>query len=75
MAKRIKRLDKSNSKNRKYVKKEIESNQLKYIIHFAFGLLFFFLALIEGESIWRFAHNLIFGLFGFLTFFIGAIIK
>lgn len=54
------------------IKNKVEtSNQFKYIILFAFGLLLFFIVLIEGESLWRFLHNTVFGLFGFLSYFLG----
>ncbi len=62
--------NKSNAKNS--IKNNVEANnQFKYIILFAFGLLLFFIVLIKGESLWQFLHNTVFGLFGFLSFFLG----
>lgn len=63
-----KKTKKNNTKN----KVEI-NNQFKYIILFALGLLLFFVVLIEGESLWRFLHNTVFGLFGFLSYFLGIL--
>ena len=55
-------------------KREIEEiNQFRYIMLFAFGLLLFFLVLIKGEHLWKFLHNIVFGLFGFLAFFVGIV--
>ncbi len=74
MAKNIKKNVNSKSSVKKNVKKDVESNnQFKYIMLFACGLLLFFLAIIEGESLWKFLHNLVFGLFGFFAFGVGAI--
>ena len=55
-------------------KKDIEAtNQFKYILLFAFGLVLFFLVLIKGKNLWHVLHDTIFGLFGFLSFFLGIL--
>lgn len=55
-------------------KKDIEAtNQFKYILLFAFGLVLFFLVLIKGKNLWHILHDTIFGLFGFLSFFLGIL--
>ncbi len=60
--------------NTKGSKREIEEiNQFRYIMLFAFGLLLFFLVLIKGEHLWKVLHNIVFGLFGFLAFFVGIV--
>ncbi len=60
--------------NTKGNKREIdEINQFRYIMLFAFGLLLFFLVLIKGEHLWKLLHNIVFGLFGFLAFFVGIV--
>ena len=62
----------ANEKIRKTSRNETEDrNQFRYIMLFAFGLLLFFLVLIKGEHFWKFLHNFVFGMFGFLAFFVG----
>ena len=69
---KIRKVKKNKSNSKGNAKSNIEvNNQFKYIILFAFGLLLFFVVLIKGESLWQFLHNTVFGLFGFLSFFLG----
>lgn len=62
-------------KNENVKTKDLDSkNQFKYIIFFGLGLILFFVVLIKGESFWKFLHNIVFGFFGFASFFLGIAI-
>ncbi len=47
--------------------------QVAAVLLFAGALLVLFLALIEGQAVWKFFHNFLFGIFGFSTFLIPVI--
>ncbi len=60
------------SKKQRNKKRNIESeSQFKYVLFFAVGLLLFFMVLIKGDGLWKFSHDFVFGMFGFLSFFLG----
>ncbi len=46
-------------------------NQVSSVVLFAVGILLTFIALIKGEKLWLFLHNVLFGLFGLSAFIIG----
>ena len=50
--------------------KNQRKQEIKAIILFAVSVLVLFLVLIKGSSIWLWAHNLIFGLFGICSFLV-----
>lgn len=51
------------SKNNKEQEKK-SKNQLGAILLFVFGVLVFAICVIKGQSLWKFVHNTIYGLFG-----------
>lgn len=75
MARKVKKInsfDGGHKKKRKSYSEE--KSQFSYVLLFALGLFLFFLVVIKGEHLWKSMHNLVFGLFGFFSFFIGILI-
>ncbi|MBR6735282.1 MAG: hypothetical protein IKL92_00225, partial [Oscillospiraceae bacterium] len=59
---------------KKLTKAQIQSrNQFFSLCLLTLGLLFFFLAVVEGSAGWLKLHNILLGLFGWSAFFIGPI--
>ncbi len=54
-------------------KREKHARQIAAIIYFVLGLLFFFLSIFEGESVWKACHDVLFGLFGFTGYVVAPI--
>ena len=54
-------------------KRETHTRQIAAIVYFVLGLLFFFLSIFEGESVWKACHDVLFGLFGFTGYVIAPI--
>ncbi len=52
---------------------EQSRRQLLAVLLFAGGILFFFLTVIRGENVWKWAHEGLFGLFGWCAFLIAPI--
>ncbi|WP_082020796.1 FtsK/SpoIIIE family DNA translocase [Candidatus Soleaferrea massiliensis] len=48
--------------------------QISSIVLFAVGILFFFLTLIAGQSVWNFFHQMVLGTFGICSYIIAPIL-
>ena len=48
--------------------------QVSSVILFAVGILFFFLTLISGQSVWEFFHQMVLGTFGICSYIIAPIL-
>jgi S-DNA-T family DNA segregation ATPase FtsK/SpoIIIE len=53
--------------NERDIQKSEDSLRIVSIVIFALSLLFFFVAVISGEGVWKFIHNIYLGLFGWFA--------
>mgnify|MGYP006874822442 CR=1 FL=1 len=59
---------KSSAKSKKATKKQSMANrQIQAIVMFTVAVLSLFVLIIEGQHVWKFMHDFLFGMFGLLS--------
>ena len=56
------------------LKKRQERHVVKSALLLIFGILMIALAFIKGESVWNIVHNVLFGVFGKMSYFLGFVL-
>lgn len=63
-----------NSNKKQALKQQNERRELTAIFMFVMGILMVFLVFMEGTSLWRVLHNLLFGVFGVIAYVVPVIL-
>lgn len=65
---------KKTSEKKDSSKQDTEKKELTAIYMFVIGIFLIFLVLMEGTSLWKVLHNLLFGIFGIISYIIPVIL-